>query len=86
MNTPYVKAFNELGECANPITQSAPYLSVFKNRSQRREVEPPFVNNRAHIQLVVLPNCKYEKQVQTVWCKKTNKPKKILHYTLRNKA
>lgn len=83
MNTPYVKQFNELGECANPITQSAPYLNIYKNRSERRYIAPRFVNNRGHIQLVILPNCKYSKQVQTVFCKNTNKEKQIFHYVLK---
>jgi len=42
MNKPYVKQFNEIGECINPITAETPYLHRF--RSVRGMSKRPYLN------------------------------------------
>lgn len=49
MNKPYIKEYNEIGECINPITKETPYLHRFK--SSRGVNARPYItgNNRINI-------------------------------------
>lgn len=36
-NIPYVKQFNDLGECTNPITKNNPYLHQFPSEFTKKQ-------------------------------------------------
>lgn len=76
-NIPYVKQYNELGECINPIKGA--YINRFKNRSTRRRTDPPFMGNGKNYPMVVLGVHRFKKVIQHVM-NKDGERRKILHY------
>lgn len=81
-NTPYVKEFNDLGECTNPIDRV--YLSESPNRQQRKLAtkNQRFKGNKKGISLTVTNNSKYERAIQPILCK-DGSVKHIEHYIAR---
>jgi len=76
-NEPYVKQYNELGECINPIKTR--YISQFKNRSTRRKTEQPFFGNGKNYPMVLIGVNRFKKVLQLV--RNTDGSiKKIYHY------
>jgi hypothetical protein len=82
-NVPYVKQYDNNGNCTNPINVS--YMSFFPNRKQRSEHlnQIPFKGNGLNYPITVLKESKYLRQVQYIMDAKTQKIKKIHHYLMQ---
>lgn len=81
-NTPYVKKFNELGQCTNPIKEV--YTTGASDRKSRRSFlsKVRFFGNGKNIPLTVLYTSKYLRVRQYEKDKDGNK-KIIEHYILQ---
>lgn len=73
-NVPYVKEYNSLGICINPI--KGEYIHKFPNRKARRAHlnQPPFHGNGKNYHLTVNGHVKYRRVMQRIGSKT------ILHY------
>ena len=66
MNVPYVKQYDEMGKCTNPITRTNPYFNPEPNRQQRRSKEKRFRGNQKGVSLSVLKSIKSFRVLQPV--------------------
>lgn len=84
MNKPYVKQLDENGVVINPITKLNPHLNQFESRRDRRFRPLRFINNRKGVHLTVYKDIKYSREVQVLFCTKTERVKRIEHYRKLN--
>lgn len=82
-NEPYVKKYDKLGECINPIP-----TGLFHNHPNRKTRREPlqknrFYGNSKNFHLTVTPTAKYKRFIQFSFDKEIGKDKRILHYIER---
>lgn len=81
-NKPYVKQYDERGVLTNPI--NGEYLSLFKNRSQRRGKATRFIGNQKGHSLTTTNSTAYHRSIQYVLLR-SGQTKQIEHYILKKK-